>query len=110
MSQIILPVKSDVIFKIFFADERNIEFLTDFLKSALPIPAEEYGEIIIVDPHLIQEYPVDKLSVIDVKLKTVSGKTIHIEIQTLSEKSDNCCYPSCFIIRADFEKRVGAAA
>lgn len=81
MSRIILPVKRDVIFKIFFADERNIEFLTDFLKSALSIPAEEYDEIVIVDPHLIQEYPTDKLGIIDVKLKTTYGKTIHIEIQ-----------------------------
>ena len=76
-----LPVKRDIIFKIFFADERNIEFLTDFLKSALTIPAEEYDEIVIVDPHLIREFPSDKLGVIDVKLKTSSGKTIHVEIQ-----------------------------
>ena len=81
MSKIVLPVKRDIIFKIFFADERNIEFLTDFLKSALPIPAEEYDEVVIVDPHLIREHPTDKLGIIDVKLKTVSGRTIHIEIQ-----------------------------
>ena len=81
MNKIILPVKRDIIFKIFFADERNIEFLTDFLKSALLIPAEEYDEIVIVDPHLIREHSTDKLGIIDVKLKTVSGKTIHIEIQ-----------------------------
>jgi hypothetical protein len=31
----ILPVKSDVIFRLFFADERNVEFLVSFLKSAL---------------------------------------------------------------------------
>jgi len=81
MSRIILPVKRDIIFKIFFSDERNIEFLTDFLKSTLPIPGEEYDEVVIVDPHLIREHPSDKLGVVDVKLKTVSGKTIHIEIQ-----------------------------
>ena len=81
MLRIILPVKSDIIFRIFFADERNIEFLTDFLKSALSIPPEEYEEVIIVDPHLIREHPADKLGIIDVKVKTKSGKTIHIEIQ-----------------------------
>jgi predicted transposase/invertase (TIGR01784 family) len=81
VNRIILPVKSDIIFRIFFADERNIEFLTDFLKSALSIPSEEYEEIMIVDPHLIREHPIDKLGIIDVKLKTVSGKIIHIEIQ-----------------------------
>ena len=51
MNMTILPVKRDVIFRIFFADERNIE------------------------------HPTDKLGIVDVKLKTVSGKTIHIEIQ-----------------------------
>jgi len=81
MSRVILPVKRDIIFKIFFADERNIDFLTDFLKSVLLIPTEEYDELTIVDPHLIREHPSDKLGIIDVKLKTVSGRTIHIEIQ-----------------------------
>jgi len=81
MSQVILPVKRDVIFKIYFADERNIEFLTDFLKATLPIPAEEYDELTIVDPHLIRDFSSDKLGIVDVKLKTVSGKTIHIDIQ-----------------------------
>ena len=81
MSQVILPVKRDVIFKIYFADERNIEFLTDFLKATLPIPADEYDELTIVDPHLIRDFSSDKLGIVDVKLKTVSGKTIHIDIQ-----------------------------
>ena len=81
MNRVILPVKNDIIFKLFFADERNIEFLTDFLKSALSIPADEYDKITIVDPHLIREHKTDKLGIIDVKLKTVSDKTIHIEIQ-----------------------------
>ena len=33
------------------------------------------------DPHLIREHPADKLGIIDEKVKTKSGKTIHIEIQ-----------------------------
>lgn len=81
MSRSILPVKRDVIFKIYFADERNIEFLTDFLKATLPIPAEEYDELVVVDPHLIRDFSDDKLGIVDVKLKTKSGKTIHIDVQ-----------------------------
>jgi predicted transposase/invertase (TIGR01784 family) len=77
----ILPVKSDVIFRLFFADERNVEFLISFLQSALDLPADDYDEIEIVDPHLLREYPGDKLGIIDVKLKTKSKKIIHIEIQ-----------------------------
>ncbi|MCL2254823.1 MAG: Rpn family recombination-promoting nuclease/putative transposase [Lachnospiraceae bacterium] len=81
MEHTLLPVRNDAIFKIFFADERNIEFLTDFLKSILTIPEDEYDEVIIVDPHLIRDNSTDKLGIVDVKIKTVSGKTVHIEIQ-----------------------------
>ena len=76
-----LPVKSDVIFRIFFGDEKNIEFLISFLKSVLKLPDDDYDEIEILDPHLLREYPGDKLGIIDVKLKTRSNKIVHIELQ-----------------------------
>ena len=85
----ILPVKSDIIFRLFFADERNVDFLTGFLKSVLRLPEDGYSEIHIADPHLLREYDGDKLAIIDVKLYTKSGKVVHIEIQLLSEISDN---------------------
>ena len=76
-----LPVKSDVIFRLFYADERNQEFLVSLLKSMLRLPDEDYNEIEIADPHLLREFEDDKLAVIDVKLHTKSKKVIHIEIQ-----------------------------
>ena len=54
MSVEILSPRSDVIFKLFFSDERNIELLTDFLKSVLDIPADDYDEVSITDPHLLR--------------------------------------------------------
>jgi predicted transposase/invertase (TIGR01784 family) len=80
-NKIFLPVKSDVIFRLFFADERNKEYLIGFLKSVLRLPENDYNEIEIADPHLLREHEGDKLAVVDVKLKTKSGKIIHIEIQ-----------------------------
>jgi predicted transposase/invertase (TIGR01784 family) len=77
----ILPVKSDVVFRLFFADERNVEFLIGFLKSVLQLSADDYEQIEILDPHLLREYAGDKLGIIDVKLRTKSGKTVHIEVQ-----------------------------
>jgi len=77
----ILPVKSDIVFRLFFADERNVDILINFLKSVLRLPEEEYKEIEIADPFLLPEYIGDKFAIIDVKLHTKSGKTIHIEIQ-----------------------------
>jgi predicted transposase/invertase (TIGR01784 family) len=76
-----LPVKSDIIFRLFFADERNEEFLISLLKSVLRLPAIDYNEIEIADPHLLREFKGDKLAIIDVKLYTKTRKVIHIEIQ-----------------------------
>ncbi|MCL1918636.1 MAG: Rpn family recombination-promoting nuclease/putative transposase [Peptococcaceae bacterium] len=45
------------------------------------MPADEYEEVIIVDPHLLREYTGDKLGILDVKVKTKTEKTIDIEIQ-----------------------------
>ena len=77
----ILPVKSDIVFRMFFADERNIELLTSFLKSVLQLPDDDYGEITIADPYLHPDYIGDKYAVIDIKLRTKSRKIIHVEIQ-----------------------------
>jgi predicted transposase/invertase (TIGR01784 family) len=77
----ILPVRSDLIFRIFFADERNQEDLISLLKAVLRLPADDYDEIEITDPHLLPEYVDDKYAIIDVKLHTKSKKVIHIEIQ-----------------------------
>jgi predicted transposase/invertase (TIGR01784 family) len=79
--KIFLPIKSDVIFRLFFADERNAEFLIGFLKSVLRLPEDDYNEIEIADPNLLRKFAGDKLGIIDVKLKTKSKKIIHIEIQ-----------------------------
>jgi len=77
----ILPVKSDIVFRLFFADERNVDFLIDFLKSVLQLPDDDYNEIEIADPYLLPEYVGDKLAIIDIKLHTKSRKVIHVEIQ-----------------------------
>jgi len=76
-----LSPKSDIVFKLLFGDERSIDFLTDFLKSVLRLPAEDYEDVTIVDPHLLREYRGDKLGILDVKVTTKSKKIIDIEIQ-----------------------------
>jgi len=83
MDNYFLSPRSDLIFKLLFGDERNVELLTDFLKAVLRLPAEDYDEVTIVDPHLLREYKGDKLGVLDVKVRTRSKKTIDVEIQIL---------------------------
>jgi predicted transposase/invertase (TIGR01784 family) len=69
------------VFKLLFGDERNLDLLTDFLKAVLDLPTDEYTEAVIVDPHLLRDADSGKLGILDVKLKTKSGRIIDIEIQ-----------------------------
>jgi predicted transposase/invertase (TIGR01784 family) len=82
--KILLP-KVDVIFKLLFGDERNSEILIDFLKSVLNLSEDEYEYITLEDTHLKRETVDDKLGIVDVKLKTKSGKIVHIEMQVLEQ-------------------------
>jgi predicted transposase/invertase (TIGR01784 family) len=80
MSFEILPPTDDWIFKLLFGDERNKSILIDLLKSFVELPQEEY-ELTFIDTHLKPEAEDDKLGILDVKVKTKTGKIIDIEIQ-----------------------------
>ncbi|MDR0642037.1 MAG: Rpn family recombination-promoting nuclease/putative transposase, partial [Treponema sp.] len=78
---LMLP-KVDIAFKLLFGDQRSKDILADFLKAVLPnLADEEFEELVIVDPHLKREFAGDKLEILDVKLRTKSGKSLDIEIQ-----------------------------
>ena len=77
----LLPVKSDFVFRLIFGDQRNVDILGAFLRSVLDIPVEEYDRLTIIDPHIKKEYEDDKYGILDVKVHTVSGGVIHVEIQ-----------------------------
>jgi predicted transposase/invertase (TIGR01784 family) len=79
----LLSPRSDFIFKLIFADNRNADILAAFLRSVLALGADAYDHLTIVDPHLKRETEGDKLGVLDVKLHTKSGTVIDIEIQVL---------------------------
>ena len=81
MENKILSPLVDIIFKLIFGTESSKEILTDFLLAVLKLSPDEYEDISIANPFLLQEYKGDKLGIVDIKLKLKSGKTIHIEIQ-----------------------------
>jgi predicted transposase/invertase (TIGR01784 family) len=83
MTKDILPPKNDVVFKLLFGDQRNEDLLIDFLKAVIRLPADDYSEITVVDPHLIRKHPDKKMGILDLKIKTKSGKIVHVEIQLL---------------------------
>ena len=76
----ILPLTSDVMFKILFGDERNKDILADFLTGVLGFEVKE-DDITLLDPHLARDRADDKLGILDVKLKLASGKFVNIEMQ-----------------------------
>jgi predicted transposase/invertase (TIGR01784 family) len=70
----------DWVFKQIFGEERNKSMLIDLLGSFLELPEEEY-ELEFLDTHLKKEASDEKWGIIDVKVRTKSGKVIDIEIQ-----------------------------
>ena len=85
----ILPPTDDWVFKLLFGDERNKSMLIDLLQSLVELPKEEF-ELTYLDTHLKKEFEDDKLGIVDVKVKTASGKIINIEIQVNPEKFIGC--------------------
>ena len=73
--------KMDIIFKIVFGSTRNEDILKDFLQSVLDIPAHEYQHIDITNPYISPEDLVGKSVILDIKVTTISGKIINIEMQ-----------------------------
>jgi hypothetical protein len=67
----ILKPRNDAVFKRLMSDKR---LLVSFLQSALDLPAEDYHEVYLVDPHQLGERPVDKLGILDVKV--ITAKTM----------------------------------
>ncbi|MDR0596106.1 MAG: Rpn family recombination-promoting nuclease/putative transposase [Clostridiales Family XIII bacterium] len=82
-----LSPRNDYIFRRIFGDPDDKGVLTEFLKAALDIPWDEYGEIEIVAPESKIDFVDDKLNVLDIKLHTKSGTVIDIEIQRHSKKA-----------------------
>ncbi|MDR3225256.1 MAG: Rpn family recombination-promoting nuclease/putative transposase [Clostridiales Family XIII bacterium] len=77
----LLRLTNDYVFKRIFGNLHNLDSLADFLKSALDIPADEYGWLEVDDPNLTPRYADDKKGILDVRVHTVSGNVINIEIQ-----------------------------
>jgi predicted transposase/invertase (TIGR01784 family) len=81
MTKPLLSPRNDAVFKMLFADARDLAPLIDFLQAVLNLPAEDFAEVTLADPHLTREGADDKLGILDVKVKTATGNSIDIEIQ-----------------------------
>jgi predicted transposase/invertase (TIGR01784 family) len=80
-SKSLLHLKNDVIFKMVFGDERNKHILKAFLLAVLDLPEDEYDVLEIMDPYLRADRPDEKLGILDVYIRTKTGKRLDVEIQ-----------------------------
>jgi predicted transposase/invertase (TIGR01784 family) len=81
-----LSPRYDVVFKNIFG-EKNIGVLADFLKAVLDLPAEEYQDIRVIDPHLLRRHKDGKLGILDLRLVTKSGNSVAVELQVAPQPS-----------------------
>ena len=100
----LLKRTNDLVFKMIFGSEQNVDILEDFLKAALRLPDAEYSHLRIVNPASTMEKVDDKTVILDVKVYTKSKHIINVKMQGLSEFWDNICYPSYYVIPVKCEK------
>ena len=72
---------SDFVFVRVFGEQKNIDNTKAFLKTFLDIPEDKYDKLTVKSPVLRRIFKQGKEVVLDLKLRTKSGKIIHIEIQ-----------------------------
>ncbi len=75
----LLP-RNDVVFKLIFGKHKDI--LQSFLEQVLDLDGEEYRGIKLIDTHQRTE-PDSKLTILDLKIETGTGKLIDVEMQLL---------------------------
>jgi predicted transposase/invertase (TIGR01784 family) len=78
---VILSPTVDFVFKRLFGDPKHLIHLVRFLQSVLTLPADEYEEVTLQDTHINRSFADDKLCVLDIRIKTRSGRTVNVEVQ-----------------------------
>ncbi|WP_415522932.1 Rpn family recombination-promoting nuclease/putative transposase [Clostridium sp.] len=79
----IMSPKYDFVFKYIFGNEKHKDLSIALLSDILTVPEEEFEGIEIINSELIKEFKEDKKGILDVRIKTKSGKQIDVEIQIL---------------------------
>ena len=80
----LLDLRNDFVFKAFFADERNNGLLLQFLKAIL---GETITSVKLTDPTIEIAHAKDKLSIIDLRVRTNRGEQINVEMQYQGHKA-----------------------
>jgi predicted transposase/invertase (TIGR01784 family) len=81
MAKEILSPKNDYVFKQVFGEAKNADILAYFLHTVVGLSPVECQSVELQYPILAGDDPKNKQNIVDVLVRTASGKTIDIEIQ-----------------------------
>jgi predicted transposase/invertase (TIGR01784 family) len=87
MNTKLLSPMLDLVFKRIFGDPRNADILANLLLSILKLPEDEYAGLEFVDTNTKLAMDDGKIAILDVKVKTKSGKVLDIEMQILQTQA-----------------------
>ncbi len=76
----------DLAFKKIFGVEENKDLLISLINSIVG-QEDQVAEVTLLNPYNPKNFKNDKLSILDVKAKSVDGKRFNIEIQ-ISDEAD----------------------
>ena len=74
----------DFAFKKLFGSEENKDILLPFLNAILP-PQDQLKSIELKNPYNLQDYPSDKLSILDIRAIDTQGRHLTIEMQVTDQ-------------------------
>lgn len=77
-NQLLLSPQNDLIFKILFGSEKTVHLLSSLISA---LTGESYGNLLIQNPFLLRNYPLEKEAVLDINVKTEQGYQIFLEMQ-----------------------------
>jgi predicted transposase/invertase (TIGR01784 family) len=82
-----LKVKNDFIFQKIFGQNEHKDILISLLNSILRLsPEQKLADIEIIENTKLQkEYPDEKLGILDIRAKLLTGEQINIEIQLINQ-------------------------
>ena len=84
MSEIINP-RVDLAFKKIFGVEENKDLLISLI-NAIVSEEDQVADLTLLNPYNLQNFKNDKLSILDIKAKSLDGKMFNIEIQIADEE------------------------
>jgi predicted transposase/invertase (TIGR01784 family) len=77
----ILSPKDDFVFHKLFADQNHVNMIIPFLTAFSDLRDDECANLMVANPNLIPAVKEGKTCILDLKLRTSTGQSIHVEIQ-----------------------------